>query len=347
MHHIGMTENFNNFNSDGQPGIVSGPPVAHTKRHEDAAKFCAPIALFVYNRPDHTRQTITALQANAFARESDLFIYSDAPKDEVANAQVHSVRRYIKNIDGFRSVTVIERERNWGVDPSIIDGVTTLCDRYGRVIVLEDDLVTSPWFLTYMNRGLALYEGDERVMQISGFMFPLRAFQENTACFLPYSTCWGWATWKASWTRFDPSASGFNILKSDSKKRAAFNLNGAYDYFDLLRQYFDKKNDAWDIRWYLSVFLNNGLSLFPQKSLVRNIGFDGSGVHCPLSDFPGDEVATQPIEHFPMVEHNNEVWKEVHHYLNGQKEPLYRKFRHSMSRVIRRLGLSAEKSVTI
>jgi hypothetical protein len=286
----------------------------------------APIALFVYNRPLHTRQTIEALQKNELAEESDLFIFSDAPKSIEVESGVREVRTYVGDIIGFKSVTVFEKAENWGVDPSIIDGVTMLCERYGQVIVLEDDLLTSRWFLKYMNRALDLYRDEESVMQIAGFMFPISDFDDKHACFLPFTSSWGWATWKRAWNCFDPSAAGYETLKKDKRKRHAFDLNGAYDYFEMLKQYIDGKLDAWDIRWYLSVFLKNGLTLFPQKSLVNNIGFDGSGVHCPASDFAESEISQIEVQHFPSVERDAAIGQSVEAYLYRKRERSIRPF---------------------
>ncbi|MEO8938080.1 MAG: glycosyltransferase family 2 protein [Burkholderiaceae bacterium] len=292
----------------------------------------APIALFVYNRPSHTRQTVEALRDNLLSDSSDLFIFSDAPKSEAASDGVAEVRRYLQKIDGFKSVTIIERETNWGVDPSVIDGVTMLCDRFGQVVVLEDDLVTSPWFLTYANQALDRYRDDERVMQVSGFMFPVEGFDEREACFIPYSTCWGWATWERAWNKFDAGAEGYAQLKGDLRKQRAFNLDGAYDYFHQVERYVEGKTDAWDIRWYLSVFLHNGLSLFPAKSLVNNIGFDGSGVHCIASDLIINELAKSEITGFPAVVLNVRFWKAVEKYLKSRKE---RSLKSTVKRILR------------
>ena len=292
----------------------------------------APIALFVYNRPTHTRQTVEALSTNALAADSDLFIFSDAPKSASAAGGVGEVRSYLRQIEGFKSVTILERETNWGVDPSVIDGVTMLCDRFGQVVVLEDDLVTSPWFLTYVNHALDRYRDDDRVMQVSGFMFPLEGFDEREACFIPYSTCWGWATWKRAWDKFDVDAEGYSQLKGDPRKQRAFNLDGAYDYFHQVERYVEGKTDAWDIRWYLSVFLQNGLSLFPTKSLVNNIGFDGSGVHCVASDLIINELAKTQITGFPTVVLNVRVWKAAKKYLNSRKE---RSFKSVVKSILR------------
>ena len=286
----------------------------------------SPIALFVYNRPEHTRQTVEALQNNALAGESDLFIFSDAPRNEAASEAVAQVRRYVRGVSGFRSVTLVEREKNWGVDPSIIDGVTTLCARFGTAIVLEDDLVTSPWFLTYMNEGLTRYASDETVMQVGGFMFPLDGFASTQASFLPYTTCWGWGTWKRAWDHFDVKAVGFEVLRNDKRKRKAFDVNGAFYYFGMLQQFVEGRSDAWDIRWYLTVFLRNGLSLFPNRSLVNNIGFDGTGTHTHDAGLRHGEVSQSPVEHFPAVAIDRVLWQAIEDHLYSQQPRSLRNF---------------------
>ena len=156
---------------------------------------CAPVALFVYNRPWHTRQTVAALLANPESAQTPLYIFSDAPKNAAASKVVAEVRSYIRKIDGFKSVAIIEREVNFGLARSIIDGVTQLCEEHGRVIVLEDDLIIFPHFLAYMNAGLERYEHEDRVMQIAGYMFPMKLELAEDALLLPFISSWGWATW--------------------------------------------------------------------------------------------------------------------------------------------------------
>jgi len=279
----------------------------------------APVALFVYNRPEHTRRTVEALQANVLAPESDLFVYSDAPNAEPAVAKVKQVREYINSITGFKSVKVIEKSINCGVDRSIIAGVSELCNAYGSVIVLEDDLVTSPWFLRFMNEALLHYRNEEQVMQITGSMFPIGSSDDGKSGFLGFISSWGWATWKRAWDQFDPSADAYITLKEDAHRRNAFDLDGAYAFYEMLEQFVQGKLDAWDIRWYLSVFACEGLALFPTKSLVTNIGFDGSGVHCPASDFAGSDLAGSPVVTFPAVELDTELFDRVKTYLRNQR----------------------------
>lgn len=240
----------------------------------------APIVLFVYNRPSHTRRVLDALKSNLLAADSDLIVYSDAPRTEEQAAKVTEVREYIRGIDGFKSVSIIERASNFGLARSLIDGVTSVIDQYGRVIVLEDDLITTPYFLEYMNSALEKFSRAERVMQISGYMFPVEIETPEDACFLPFTTSWGWATWQRAWQHFDPLARGYTALKNDGTKKWRFDLEGSYPYFSMLESQLRGEIDSWAIRWWLSVFLRDGLVLYPRQSLVENIGFDGSGTHC-------------------------------------------------------------------
>ena len=245
----------------------------------------APVALFVYNRPGHTRQTVEALAANTLAAETPLYVFSDAPKSDNARQSVDEVRSYIRTISGFKSITIVERETNFGLARSIIEGVTNLCEQYGRVIVLEDDLVTSPHFISYMNHGLMRYEHDDRVMQIAGYMFPMELEILEDALFLPFITSWGWATWDRAWQHFDAEANGYETLTRDGGLRDRFDLGGRYRYFKMLQAQQTGRVDSWAIRWYLSVFLRGGLALWPKTTMVRNVGFDGSGVNCVVSKF--------------------------------------------------------------
>jgi len=257
----------------------------------------APVALFVYNRPGHARLTIEALLANALANETPLHVFSDAPRNEAASRAVAEVRSYIRNIAGFNSVTIIERETNFGLARSIIDGVTRLCEEYGRVIVMEDDLITSPHFLSYMNDALTRYEHEDRVMQIAGYMFPVNLELEEDALFLPFTSSWGWATWERAWRIFDATGAGYLRLLEDQSLRRRFDLNGKYGYFRMLGSQLRGETDSWAIRWYLSVFLMNGLTLYPKKTLVGNFGFDGSGVNCVASSIEGGAIE----RHFRVI----------------------------------------------
>lgn len=254
----------------------------------------APIALFVYSRLDHTCEAIVSLQKNSLAKESDLFVFSDGAKSPEVVIKVKAVREFVKNISGFRSLTIIEREPNLGLAKSIIDGVTRLSNEYGKVIVLEDDLVTSPYFLTYMNDALDNYENDERVISIHGYIYPVAENLPETF-FLRGADCWGWATWKRGWDQFEPD--GKRLLESLKKSRLEneFNFGGSYDYLGMLDSQVKGKIDSWAIRWYASAFLANKLTLYPGKSLVLNIGNDDSGTHCGTTEIFSGDIIDRPV----------------------------------------------------
>lgn len=276
----------------------------------------APIALFVYNRPAHTQRILAALRACRGAGDSDLFIFSDAARHEDATDRVKEVRKIIAATSGFRSVSIVERDSNWGLAASVIDGVSALCRDFGKAIVLEDDLVVAPGFLDYMNQALAIYQDKTDVKQISGHMFPVETRPDTDAFFLPFTTSWGWATWQRAWAEFDQEAKGYSLLKQDAALRKAFDLDGAYPYFKMLEAQFEGKVDSWAIRWYLTVFLKHGLTLYPRRTLVSNTGFDGSGTHGATYNADANLLFDTSIRRFPQPIQVDEAQKErVYRYL--------------------------------
>ncbi len=279
----------------------------------------APIVLFVYNRPWHTRQTIEALQKNELAKESELFIYSDGPKNEKVVSEVTKVREYIKTVDGFRKVTIVERDCNWGLAKSIIEGVTKTVDKYGKVIVLEDDLVSSPYFLKYMNDGLEFYKDEEQVISIHGWVYPIGKKLPETF-FLLGADCWGWGTWKRGWDLFGPDGT---YLLSQLKKRKLlkrFDFDGALSYSRMLKNQIANRNDSWAVRWYASALLNNKLTLYPCKSLVSNIGLDSSGTHCSMTKVYDNVLANEPIQvGNVLLQEDEQAYQAFRHYLLATK----------------------------
>jgi hypothetical protein len=238
----------------------------------------APIALFVYNRPIHTRLTINALANNVYAKDSELIVFSDGPKAELDKEQVAEVRNFIRTINSFKSIRIVESQINKGLAKSIIEGVTEVLKSSETIIVLEDDLVTSPHFLQYMNEGLNLYQHEEKVISIHAYMYPVKEELPETF-FIRGADCWGWATWKKKWQLFEPDgAKLLRELKNQDLTRE-FNFNRSYPYVRMLKDQIKGRNNSWAIRWYASAFLAKGLTLYPGTSLVQNIGHDGSGVH--------------------------------------------------------------------
>jgi hypothetical protein len=264
----------------------------------------APIALFVYRRPTLTRQTIEALQRNVLADKSDLIIFSDGPKNRKHIKSVQEVREYIHTIDGFKTVSVIERESNLGLASSIIDGVTSVCNKHGRIIVVEDDIVTSPYFLLYMNQALDIYMDEHKVISVHGYLYPATVKLPETF-FIKGADCWGWATWKRGWDLFE--SDGAKLLNEIlmKKRQKEFDYNDSFAYTKMLRNQIKGKNDSWAIRWYASAFVKDKLTLYPGDSLAQNIGIGFEATHGnAFLPHPPDnyhcELATQPVNVRPI-----------------------------------------------
>lgn len=278
----------------------------------------APIVLFVYNRITHTEKTITALKNNFSAESSDLIIYSDGAKHAKDIESVNQVRSFVKNIQGFKSVALIERDRNYGLADSIIDGVTQVCNQYGKVIVLEDDIVTSPYFLKYMNDALVHYELNKKVASIHGYVYPIKGLPETF--FLRGADCWGWATWADRWQTFEPNGEKLlkELISGESIKR--FDFNGAYLFSKMLEDQIKGLNNSWAVRWHATAFLNDQYTLYPGESLVENIGNDGSGSHCGNTDYFRTGVSHKEVSLFSDVVEDNPVAINLFEkYLRHQK----------------------------
>lgn len=257
-------------------------------------KSLAPVVLFVYDRPWHTRKTVEALIINAEAKNTDLYIFSDAAKKNQSDHSVVEVRDYIQRIIGFKRVTIVERTENFGLARSITEGVTYVCQKHGRVIVLEDDIVTAPFFLKYMNDALDFYANDERVISISGYIYPVKEQLPETF-FLLGADCWGWATWSRGWDIFDPDAQRLLNMVNESKVTKRFNYDGAYNFKKMLAAQMRGEIDSWAVRWYASAFLHHKLTLYPGYSLVTNIGADGSGTHFGTTDIFNGKSVDRPV----------------------------------------------------
>ncbi|MEB0263767.1 MULTISPECIES: glycosyltransferase [unclassified Mucilaginibacter] len=282
----------------------------------------APIALFVYNRPGHTGQTLSYLQKNLQAAESDLFIFSDGAKTDADRIAVEEVRQIAAKATGFRSVQVIAREQNMGLANSIIAGVTQLVNEYGNVIVFEDDLVSSPYTLQYFNDALARYADEEKVMHISAYMFPLQDEALPETFFFRAAFSWGWATWASAWKNFEPDIDKL-MAAFDEEEINQFSIQGTMNFWKQMQDFKARKNNSWAIRWYASVFLNEGLTLNPSRSLIHNIGHDGTGVHSNIENMYGVQVAQQPVKYYPeILQENKQAYEAIKYFLKNRKGSL-------------------------
>jgi hypothetical protein len=283
----------------------------------------APIALFVYNRPDHTGRTLNFLQQNVLAKDSRLFIFSDAAKTQKDQDKVNEVRELIKDVKGFHSVEVIERDNNLGLANSIINGVTRLVKEFGTIIVLEDDLVTSPYTLQYFNDALEKYAAEDKVMHIGAYMYPLKASNLPETFFYRIATSWGWATWERAWNNFQPDIEAL-MDDFDKQKINDFSLDGTMNFWKQMLEFRSGKNNSWAIRWYASIFLKGGLSLNPSQSLINNIGHDGSGIHSGINDIYNVIINPNPVTDFPeQIEENKMADGQIKEFLKTRKGSLW------------------------
>ncbi|WP_083932857.1 glycosyltransferase family 2 protein [Gillisia sp. CAL575] len=240
----------------------------------------SPICLFTYNRLDETSQTVDALKRNYLAWDSELFIFSDGPKDEKGIIRIQEVRDYLKTITGFKRIIIRESQDNNGLANSIINGVSEVVQEYGKVIVLEDDLITSPNFLNFMNEALSFYKEEEHIQSVNGYSLPLSKFNEDFYILTrPFS--WGWATWENRWDKniFNRTRLQKEI-DSNPDLLTKFAKSCGQDTPKMLKDSISGKNNSWYIRWAYDHFRNHKFSVYPVNSLVENIGFNSDGTHC-------------------------------------------------------------------
>jgi len=241
----------------------------------------APVILFAYNRPLHLSRTLEHLRLNYGAGETTLYVFAEGPKSGADSSElekIKEVRRIIHDIKGFKNIVIQESESNAGCANSMISGISKVMAEHGKGIILEDDIITHPSFLSWCNEGLEFYEQENSIKQIGGFMFPVKG-KLPSIVLSRVTFCWGWATWKRAWDELSMDAEMLMGKIISKNLTHAFDLNGNYPYFKSLKQQAAREIDAWDICWYASVFLDSGLGVYPGKSLTQNIGMDGSGTH--------------------------------------------------------------------
>lgn len=297
-----------------------------------ARKDLAPIILLVYNRLNNTKEVVKNLKKNTFSKQSELYIFSDASRSNKDKEKVEKVRAYLKKIKGFKKIHIIKRDKNYGVSRNMISGVTQIINKKGKVIVLEDDDVPSRHFLEYMNDALDLYEKEEKVGAISGFVFPSNKELPETY-FLRFFNSWGWATWKDRWNLFEKDS---KKLLSELKKRNAiksFNLNNTYPFSRILRNQIKGNNDSWSVRWYATLFLNKKLTLFPKKSLIENIGFQEEGTHAQKNWYDKTNTYKQEIKvkRMPLAE-DKIAHREIQKYF---KSIFWKRFSFKIKRMVK------------
>ena len=270
----------------------------------DHAKRPAPVALFVYRRPEHTQKTLTALASNHLAAATDLIIFSDGARGDDDRADVAAVRSLAAEAAGFRSIEIRERENNLGLAQSIISGVTDILETHERVIVIEDDLVTHPAALDYFNRCLDHYADNSGVFSISGYSHPpdvmkLPADYGYDVYAIPRMQCWGWATWRDRWAKADFSIPDFAAFDASATATEAYAHWIGGDSLNTLRACMRGEKDVWACRWVYTHFKHHAVCICPTHSLIDNIGLDGSGSNCGSSGTLRQDLAA----------HRSEAWR--------------------------------------
>lgn len=239
----------------------------------------APILLFVFKKIDPLKRTIDSLKLNPLSIQSELIIFSDQGISEADKECVSIVRRYLKTIQGFKSIIIYEAQSNLGLANSIISGVNKVFDKYNRVIVLEDDLLLSTNFLQYMNQALDFYENNSSIFSIAGFTPPIKNIFPDDIYFTKRSSSWGWATWKDRWSHIDWLISDYDVFQKNSDDRYNFNKMGS-DMSSMLDRQMLGKINSWAIRWCYHQFKYDLYTVYPSISKVINIGLgDPSSTH--------------------------------------------------------------------
>lgn len=297
----------------------------------------APVVLFVYNRLNHTSSVIESLSKNLLAKETDLYVFSDAAKTKNDSEKVKAVRQYINCPDwysNFKDVTIVQAEQNKGLAKSVIEGVTSVLEKYGKVIVVEDDLILSPYFLSYMNSALNYYYGDEQIWSISGYSFPMRKLKKYPHdVFYSYRGCsWGWGTWIDRWKTVDWEASDYSAMMNDQAWTQRFNRGGA-DLANMLRLQVEGQIDSWAIRWCFAQSNQEMYTVYPKISYLKNGGCDGSGTHSGSNrDFQTDISGALPMCKFEKLKIEENIAKEF-----GRKyeDTLRKKIRRNVKKVLK------------
>ncbi len=271
----------------------------------------APVVVFAFNRPAQLERTLTALAANTLAAATSVHVFVDGPR---RREDVPKVVACVKAAEGrwpFATMKTTVRENNLGLANSIIRGVSTTLATHERIIVVEDDLVTSPYFLQYMNDGLETYADEKQVAEIHGWCFPHAVANPPETFFLRGADCWGWGTWRRAWRCFEPDSIKLLAQLKVTGQENAFNLDGTYPYTQMLKDQAAGKVNSWAIRWHAAAFLHGMHTLYPSRSLVENIGMDGSGTHCGATNLFTTQLADTPVAVTRLPVQENQQMREA------------------------------------
>ena len=236
----------------------------------------APIIFICYNRYDHVVRSLNSLKKNKLSKKSKIIIFADAPTDLINKKKTDKIKIYLKKLNGFKSKKIIFRKKNLGTKQNIVNAVSQVLKKFNKVIVIEDDLLLSKFFLDYMNLCLKNYKDEKRIWHINGWSYPFMKNSKNDINFLGSMNCWGWGTWKNRWS-FLTLNEKYLISNFSNKNIHNFNISSSMNHFEQILRNQKKTLSSWAVFWHATIFKNNGICIYPKYSLVKNIGFDGSG----------------------------------------------------------------------
>lgn len=297
----------------------------------------APIVILTYKRAEHLQKTLEAIRQNALAAESDLIVYSDGPKypdNEADVAAINAVREVVKSKQWCKNVKLVAGEKNKGLNDAFFDGITEVMNEYGKAIILEEDIVVSPHFLDYMNDALNMYEHEKKVFQITGYIFNMKTQHLPSTYFMTHPFTWGWATWKDRWEKLIPDAKELMQVLVDNNHYKRLTFNGSeLDFWEQMQANAEGRMNTWDIKWFCSVVANEGLCLFPQFSLVKNIGFDGSGAHFQNGDMGLDTnmYAKKIVLQKQIIAENAAAQKSLIKFFKSIKPGIFQRIKEKFS----------------
>jgi glycosyltransferase involved in cell wall biosynthesis len=261
----------------------------------------APVAIFTFNRPKHTKSMLAALARNHQASQTDVVVFSDGPRSVADANAVASVRDLVRKTDGFKTLRLVERASNFGLARSIITGVSQLLETHDSIIVLEDDLLTSSGFLSFMNEALARYRDDRSAFSVTGHTFPQKYLRiPDDYAFDTYAgvrcSSWSWGTWRDRWARVDWDMTYYGAFCQNPELQTEFN-RGGQDMTILLHKQQRGEINSWAIRFCYAHTANRMHCIYPVRTLVKNIGLDNSGTHSkpdPRFEHPALDDGWQP-----------------------------------------------------
>jgi hypothetical protein len=302
----------------------------------------APVAVFAHRRPTHLRRVLDALDRSSLSDKSDVVIFSDGPRSDLEAENVLAVRKEASRRRRFRHLEIVSSPTNLGLANSVTSGVGTMLEAAETVIVLEDDLVVAPAFLEFMNEGLQRFRDVERVASVHGYAYPTAP---ESPFFLRGADCWGWATWRRGWEHYEPD--GVSLLKELQRRKLTdlFDFDGTYGFTEMLEGQNSGRVDSWAIRWYASTFLANLLTLYPGRTLVRNIGNDGSGTHTGITEkFDTDLASDAPSLEGLVVEESAEARRAFQDFFSSGEVPRPRSAEGFGSRLRARISSRIRRS---